>query len=150
MFTDIIVLSIVGIIIVSLFLLWERYLERVMDDPSRTPSAWTPPPLMKLSLWTRAKGRMAVILAIAFLNACAFISWTFWVQVRPCSAARRNADADCSVQAVLPELPFAHTYTNYDPVPSNVRCWLFMYRFRRHVCWQIAIGRLCRYGSVKF
>ncbi|KIK39599.1 hypothetical protein CY34DRAFT_808124 [Suillus luteus UH-Slu-Lm8-n1] len=77
----IIVLSIVGIIIVSLFLLWERYLERVMDDPSRTPSAWTPPPLMKLSLWTRAKGRMAVILAIAFLNACAFISWTFWVQL---------------------------------------------------------------------
>lgn len=77
----IIVLLIVGIIMVSLFLVWERYLEQFMDDPSRTPSAWTPPPLMKLSLWTRAKGRMAVILVIAFLNWCAFFSWSFWVQL---------------------------------------------------------------------
>ncbi|KAG1719374.1 major facilitator superfamily domain-containing protein [Suillus occidentalis] len=77
----IIILLIVGIIMVSLFLLWERYLEQSMDDPSRTPSAWTPPPLMKLSLWTRAKGRMAVILVIALLNWCAFTSWSFWVQL---------------------------------------------------------------------
>jgi hypothetical protein len=79
---------------VSLFLLWERYLEKFMDDPLRTPSAWTPPPLMKLSLWTRAKGRMAVILVIALLNWCAFSSWSFWVQVRSCSAAWRNDDVD--------------------------------------------------------
>ncbi|KAG2739454.1 hypothetical protein P692DRAFT_201811514 [Suillus brevipes Sb2] len=71
-----IIFSIVRIIMVSLFLLWERYLEQYMDDPSRTPSAWTPPPLMKLSLWTRAKGRMAVILVIALLNC-----WSFWVQL---------------------------------------------------------------------
>jgi MFS family permease len=77
----IIILLIVGIIMVLLFLLWERYLEQAMDDPSRTPSTWTPPPLMRLSLWTRAKGRMAVILVIAFLNWCGFISWSFWVQL---------------------------------------------------------------------
>ncbi|KAG2341241.1 efflux transporter [Suillus weaverae] len=77
----IITLLIVGIIMVSLFLLWERYLEQVTDDPSRAPSAWTPPPLMSLSLWTRAKGRMAVVLVIAFLNSCAFVSWSFWVQL---------------------------------------------------------------------
>ncbi|KAG2147771.1 major facilitator superfamily domain-containing protein [Suillus bovinus] len=77
----IIALLIVGIIMVSLFLLWERHLEQAMDDPSRVPSAWTPPPLMSLSLWTRAKGRMAIILVIAFLNWSAFISWTFWVQL---------------------------------------------------------------------
>ncbi|KAG1820865.1 major facilitator superfamily domain-containing protein [Suillus subaureus] len=77
----IIILLIVGIIMVLLFLLWERYLEQVIDDPSSTTSAWTPPPLMRLSLWTRAKGRMAVILAIAFLNSCAFVSWRFWVQL---------------------------------------------------------------------
>ncbi|KAG1735284.1 major facilitator superfamily domain-containing protein [Suillus paluster] len=77
----IIVLLIVGIIMVSLFLLWERYLEQVQDDPSRTLPAWTPPPLMRLSVWTRAKGRMAVILVIAFLNWGAFASWLFWVQL---------------------------------------------------------------------
>ncbi|KAG1736335.1 major facilitator superfamily domain-containing protein [Suillus lakei] len=77
----IITLLIVGIIMISLFLLWERYLEQLIDDPSRTPSAWTPPPLMRLSLWTRAKGRMAVILVVAFLNWCCFLSWTFWAQL---------------------------------------------------------------------
>ncbi|KAG2114841.1 major facilitator superfamily domain-containing protein [Suillus clintonianus] len=77
----IIALLIVGVFMVSLFLLWERYLEQISDDPSMTPSAWTPPPLMRLSLWTRAKGRMAIILVIAFLNWSAFISWSFWVQL---------------------------------------------------------------------
>ncbi|KAG2340747.1 MFS general substrate transporter [Suillus weaverae] len=77
----IISLLIIGIIMISLFLFWERYLEQVMDDPSRALSAWTPPPLMRLSLWTRAKGRMAVILVIALLNWCGFISWSFWAQL---------------------------------------------------------------------
>ncbi|KAG2047019.1 MFS general substrate transporter [Suillus hirtellus] len=77
----IITLLIVGIIMVLLFLLWERHLEQSLDDPSRAPSAWRPPPLMSLSLWTRAKGRMAVILVIAFLNWSGFMSWTFWVQL---------------------------------------------------------------------
>ncbi|KAG2047018.1 efflux transporter [Suillus hirtellus] len=71
----------VGIIMVSLFLLWERYLEQGMKDPYRAVSTWRPPPLMSLSLWTRAKGRMAVILAISFLNSCTFTSWSFWVQL---------------------------------------------------------------------
>lgn len=59
---------------------------------------------------------MAVILAIAFLNACAFISWTFWVQVRPCSAARRNDDANCA--------PFKLYYQNYlllTPIQTMIR-----------------------------
>ncbi|KAG1774464.1 major facilitator superfamily domain-containing protein [Suillus placidus] len=78
----IIVLLIIGVIMIGLFLVWESRLERIIDeDPSRAVSMWTPPPLMKLSLWTRAKGRMAVVLAIAFLNWSAFISWTFWVQL---------------------------------------------------------------------
>ncbi|KAF7378142.1 MFS general substrate transporter [Mycena sanguinolenta] len=39
------------------------------------------PPLMKLTLWTRANGRFAVIQTIAFLNWATFISWYFWLQV---------------------------------------------------------------------
>ncbi|KAG1737061.1 major facilitator superfamily domain-containing protein [Suillus paluster] len=77
----IIVLLIIGIIMVSLFLLWERHLEQVQDDPSRAPSAWTPPPLMRPSIWIRAKGQMAVILVIAFLDWSAFMTWFFWVQL---------------------------------------------------------------------
>ncbi|KAG1904897.1 major facilitator superfamily domain-containing protein [Suillus fuscotomentosus] len=78
----IIALLIVGVITVALFLVWEWKLERIIDeDPSRATSMWTPPPLMRLSLWTRAKGRMTVILAIAFLNWGALFGWSFWVQL---------------------------------------------------------------------
>jgi hypothetical protein len=37
---------------------------------------------MKLSLWTRAKGKFAAMQAIAFLQWAAFLSWYFWAQVR--------------------------------------------------------------------
>lgn len=78
----IIALLVIGVILVALFLLWEWKLEQIIEeDPSRAASMWTPPPLMKLSLWTRARGRMAVVLCIAFLNWSAFIGWSFWVQL---------------------------------------------------------------------
>ncbi|KAG1822122.1 major facilitator superfamily domain-containing protein [Suillus variegatus] len=78
----IIALLVIGVILVALFLVWEWKLEQIIEeDPSRAASMWTPPPLMKLSLWTRARGRMAVVLCIAFLNWSAFIGWSFWVQL---------------------------------------------------------------------
>lgn len=36
---------------------------------------------MKLSLWTRAKGKFAVMQMIAFFEWSAFLSWFFWAQV---------------------------------------------------------------------
>lgn len=36
---------------------------------------------MKLSLWTRAKGKFAVMQMIAFFELSAFLSWFFWAQV---------------------------------------------------------------------
>ncbi|KAH7926350.1 MFS general substrate transporter [Leucogyrophana mollusca] len=77
----IIALLIVGVLFVGLFLLWERHLEQALDDRNRAPSIWTPPPLMRLSIWARAKGRMTVILFIAFCNWSGFLSWNFWVQL---------------------------------------------------------------------
>ncbi|KIJ11533.1 the Drug:H+ antiporter-2 family [Paxillus involutus ATCC 200175] len=77
----IIALLIIGVILVGIFLVWENHLEKALYIPNKPKSIWTPPPLMKLSLWARAKGRMAVILAIAFLNWSGFLCWTFWVQL---------------------------------------------------------------------
>lgn len=78
---DIIALLIIGVILLIIFMFWQRYLESVQDDPD-SPYSWsTPPPLMKLSLWTRANGRFAAMMAIAFTNWCAFMAWTYWVQV---------------------------------------------------------------------
>ncbi|KAK7450578.1 hypothetical protein VKT23_012887 [Stygiomarasmius scandens] len=37
-----------------------------------------PPPLMKLSLWTRAHGRAAAVMTIAFLNWCCFMGFNYW------------------------------------------------------------------------
>ncbi|KAJ7266396.1 MFS general substrate transporter [Mycena haematopus] len=69
----IIALLIVGVLLIGLFILWEHRLEK-SEGRLR-------PPLMKLTLWKRAKGRFAVIQVIAFLEWSAFISWYFWVQV---------------------------------------------------------------------
>ena len=38
-------------------------------------------PLLRLKLWTRAHGRFAAIMSIAFLNWSAFISFILWTQV---------------------------------------------------------------------
>lgn len=77
----IIAFIVVGVFLLVAFLFWQYYLERVREDPLRAKSKWLPPPLMKLSIWSRAKGRMSVMLVIAFLEWCSFMSWNFWVQV---------------------------------------------------------------------
>lgn len=86
MHADIIALLILGVLLIGVYLLWQGYLENVQlqaaNDPNATRSWMTPPPLMKLSLWRRAKGRFAVMMCIAFLTWCSFLSWTFWAQVR--------------------------------------------------------------------
>ncbi|KAK7051990.1 MFS general substrate transporter [Favolaschia claudopus] len=69
----IIALLILGVLLLSAFLLWEHRLEK--------SAGRLPPPVMKLSLWTRAKGRFSVIQVIAFWEWAAFLSWYFWAQV---------------------------------------------------------------------
>ncbi|RPD69738.1 efflux transporter [Lentinus tigrinus ALCF2SS1-7] len=79
----IIALLIVGVILLVLFVFWEHYLEKVhasTDDALRS-RWWTPPPLMPVSIWTRANGKLAVMLMIAFLEWCSFNSFTYWVQL---------------------------------------------------------------------
>lgn len=78
---DIIALLILGAMLIGLFLCWQRYLEKVHDNPESPFSFLTPPPLLKLSIWTRANGRITAIVMIAFTNWSAYISWVFWVQV---------------------------------------------------------------------
>jgi hypothetical protein len=71
--SDIICLLVIGISCIVLFVFWEYHLEQVQRDPTAIYSIWTPPPLMKPSIWTRANGRFAVMMAIIFLNWCAFL-----------------------------------------------------------------------------
>ncbi|KAN0101245.1 Major facilitator superfamily domain containing protein [Tylopilus felleus] len=72
---------VIGLVLLGIFMAWEHHLEKSAIDPDKPKSFWTAPPLMKLSIWTRAKGRMAVILAIPFLTWCGVMSWMYWVQL---------------------------------------------------------------------
>ncbi|THU93553.1 putative efflux transporter [Dendrothele bispora CBS 962.96] len=65
----IIVLLILGVAFTTLFLVWQHHLECIHDIP---------PPLMKISLWTRAKGKVAAVMSIAFLNWCCFMGFNYW------------------------------------------------------------------------
>ncbi|KAJ7133437.1 major facilitator superfamily domain-containing protein [Mycena epipterygia] len=69
----IIALLIVSVLFLVLFLLWQHYLEK--NEGTRRP------PLMKLTLWSRAKGKFAVMQFIAFFQWATFLSWYFWAQV---------------------------------------------------------------------
>ncbi|KAE9400439.1 putative efflux transporter [Gymnopus androsaceus JB14] len=93
----IIALLIIGVILVLTFIVWQYHLERVQNatyqnTPYPSPHSrflslsqlvlrWlpSPPPIMKMSLWTRAHGRVAVVFCVAFLNWCCFQGWTYWV-----------------------------------------------------------------------
>ncbi|KIY64862.1 MFS general substrate transporter [Cylindrobasidium torrendii FP15055 ss-10] len=77
----IIALLIVGVFLIVAFVFWQRYLEKVNDDVDRPRSKWTPPPLMRVSLWTRANGRLAGVMVVAFLNWCSFQCWCYWSQL---------------------------------------------------------------------
>ena len=76
--TDIIALLIVGVLLLAMFIYWQHYLEKNYK-PDGTGAT---PPLLKLSMWSRANGKFAVMQSIAFLEWAAFISWSFWAQVR--------------------------------------------------------------------
>ncbi|TFK99464.1 major facilitator superfamily domain-containing protein [Pterulicium gracile] len=72
----VIVLLILGVLLVGVFQFWQLRLEA---HPG--PGRFSPPPLLKPSLWSRANGKFTVMQMIAFFEWAAFISWFFWVQV---------------------------------------------------------------------
>ncbi|KAJ7642038.1 MFS general substrate transporter [Roridomyces roridus] len=73
----IIALLIVGVLFIALFIAWQYHLEKSQSAPENRH----PPPLMKLSMWTRAKGKFAVVQIIAFLQWSSFLTWNFWAQL---------------------------------------------------------------------
>ena len=101
--SDIIALLIVGVLLLVLFVLWERHLEEVHEEGGPLSQRWwTPPPLMPVSIWLRANGKLAAMLGITFLEWCSFNVFTFWVQVRfPVSAEG----------GVCVSLPSIHTHS---------------------------------------
>ncbi|KAH9000088.1 efflux transporter [Lactarius akahatsu] len=66
---------------VLLFISWQYYLERRLENPDLPRTRWTAPPLMKPSMWTRAHGRFAVMQIIACVSSAAFACWSVWVQL---------------------------------------------------------------------
>ncbi|TFK71576.1 efflux transporter [Pluteus cervinus] len=70
-----------GITLLGAFLFWQRYLESLQRTLQASTSCLTPPPLLKLSLWTRDGGRFAAIMVIALFNWAAFNGWNYWAQL---------------------------------------------------------------------
>ena len=60
-----------GVSLIVGFVLWEDHLGRQT----------TFPPLMRLDIWTRARGKFAAIQIIQFLEMSSFMSWMLWVQL---------------------------------------------------------------------
>ncbi|KAI0087285.1 efflux transporter [Irpex rosettiformis] len=77
----VIALLVVGATFIVVFLLWQGYLERLHESPEIAQAWWTPPPLMKVTVWTRSNWRMTAILWIAFFEWSSFQASSFWAQL---------------------------------------------------------------------
>ncbi|TFY56781.1 hypothetical protein EVJ58_g7431, partial [Rhodofomes roseus] len=75
----IIALLIVGVFFLVAYVAWEVFLEHQLD--AHSVAWWTPPPLMRVSLWGRARGKLAVTLLLALLEYAGFMSFSFWIQL---------------------------------------------------------------------
>lgn len=102
-----------------LFVLWERYLENThaSGDEALRQRWWTPPPLMPVSIWVRAKGKLAVLVMIAFLEWASFNSFTFWIQVRFALAYVWKLTV---THAYVPQL-YYQDYVHLSPILTMVR-----------------------------
>ncbi|OSC97830.1 efflux transporter [Trametes coccinea BRFM310] len=78
----IIALLVVGVFLLLLFVLWQHHLEQLQNSLVQSPKRWwNPPPLMSVTVWTRARGKLSVVLGIAFLQWCGFQTFAFWIQL---------------------------------------------------------------------
>ncbi|KZO95196.1 MFS general substrate transporter [Calocera viscosa TUFC12733] len=67
----IVALLVIGLFMIGCFIGWEYYIEFRTDRP----------PLMRLSLWTRAGGKFAAVQVIGFLAWSAFSTFIFWCTI---------------------------------------------------------------------
>lgn len=72
---------IIGVLLLVAFFFWQLSLQRAENDPTRSKSKYLPPPLLNPSIWTRANGKLAVMMFVVFLNWSCFIAWNFWAQL---------------------------------------------------------------------
>ncbi|KAJ7064686.1 efflux transporter [Mycena amicta] len=80
----IISLLVVSILLLVAFALWELHLESVHSRPGGLYHAachYTPPPLLRPSLFSRAKGRVGAVYVVAFFQFAGFMIWAYWVQL---------------------------------------------------------------------
>ena len=64
-------LLVIGVFLVIAFILWEDHLGK------RT----TFPPLIRLDIWTRGRGKFAVMQMVHYSQMSSFSSWMFFVQL---------------------------------------------------------------------
>lgn len=77
----IIALLIVGVILLVTFVWWENVLEAGRADWKEGGEDMWAPPLLKLSIFRRANGKLTAMLCLVFFVWAAFSGWTFYAVV---------------------------------------------------------------------
>ncbi|KAH9937920.1 efflux transporter [Epithele typhae] len=78
----IIAILVLGILLTGCFIVWEYFLDKIHSEPGSPRNRWwTPHPLMPLSIWARAHGKLAALFTIAFLEWSSFTLLTFYMQL---------------------------------------------------------------------
>jgi MFS family permease len=77
----IIALLVVSVVLLAAFVWWEHVLEVGCSDPKEGEEGTWAPPLLKLSIFQRAHGKLAVMLCLVFFVWAGFSGWTFYAVV---------------------------------------------------------------------
>ena len=81
-YADIVGLFLTGIPLVLLYSLWQYYfLELSLENTNLPRTRWMAPPFMKLSIWTHAHDRFAVMQIITYVNREAVSCLLVWLQL---------------------------------------------------------------------
>ncbi|GAB1526530.1 hypothetical protein RhiTH_009697 [Rhizoctonia solani] len=127
------VILVVSILLLGCFVYWEHYLE------TRTSR----PPLMRLGLWTRAKGKFAAIQLIVLFNWSCFTTWQFFVTVFYRSPVHSFLNNIASYQEYLGLSPIDTTIRLLPMSVSGLLCNLVIALFIGRISGTILIAVGC-------
>ncbi|CAE6516665.1 unnamed protein product [Rhizoctonia solani] len=113
------VVLVISVLLLGCFVYWEHYIE------TRT----TRPPLMRLGLWTRAKGKFAAIQLVVFFDWSCFTTWQFFVTLY--------------YQEYLGLSPASRTHILVEFEPSGFLCNLAIALFIGRISGSVLIGVGC-------
>jgi len=120
----IIAMLVVSVVLLAAFIWWEYMLEVGHPDSEEGQKSTRAPPLLKLSIFKRAHGKLAATLCLAFFVWAGFTGWMFYAVVsllcRFCVMDSRISNPSLVTALVSPEFARARLFLPLESYLVNI------------------------------